>query len=139
MCFGAFFEWFRHSSPSTTLLPIVTPGHTVTLPPIHMLLLFRGRFMHNCMLQFRDRMVVRMGCVRHEMVVAVGVRDRMRMDAAAVEMRVGMLVRMGMVPHERVDDDERRTRDHHGESGADALLSFTLKSDSPAIPMPAPR
>ena len=66
--------------------------------------------MRNGMFQFRDRMVVRMGCVRHEMVVAVGVRDRVRMDAAAVEMRVGVLMRMRVVAHERVDDDEYRPR-----------------------------
>ena len=85
-------------------------GHTVTLPPIHTLPSFRGEVMRNGMFQFRDRMVVRVGCVRHEMVVAVGVRDRVRVDVAAVEMRVGMLVRMRVVAHERVDDDEYRPR-----------------------------
>lgn len=65
--------------------------------------------------KFRERMAVRVGCFSHEMVVAVGVRDRVRVDAAAVEMRVGMRVRMRVVPHERIDHDERRTRDHHGE------------------------
>lgn len=41
--------------------------------------------------------------VRSEMVVSVGMRDRMRVDVAAVEMREGVLVRMGVVPHERGD------------------------------------
>ena len=84
--------------------------HTVTLPPIHTLPSFRGAVMRNGMFQFRDRMAVRMGSVRHEMVVAVGVRDRVRMDAAAVEMRVGVQMRMRVAAHERVDDDERRPR-----------------------------
>ena len=87
---------------------MITPGHTVMLLPLHMLLSFRGEVMRSGMFQFRDRMVVRMGYIRHEMVVAVGVRDRMRMNATAVEMRVGVLMRMRVVPHERVDDDERR-------------------------------
>ena len=43
--------------------------------------------------------------VRSEMVVSVGVRNRMRVDVAAVEMREGVLVRMGVVPHERGDVD----------------------------------
>ncbi len=43
--------------------------------------------------------------VRSEMVVFVGMRDRMRVDVAAVEMREGVLVRMGVVPHERGDVD----------------------------------
>ena len=43
--------------------------------------------------------------VRSEMVVSVGMRDRMRVDVAAVEMREGVLVRMGVVPHERGDVD----------------------------------
>ena len=56
-----------------------------------------------------------MGCVRPEMVVAVGVGDRVRVDVAAVEMRVSVRMRMRVVPHERIDDDERRPRDHYGE------------------------
>ena len=60
-------------------------------------------------------MTVRMIAVRHEMVVPVGMGDRMRVDAAAVEMREGVLVRMGVVPHERIDHDKRRARDHHAQ------------------------
>ena len=51
--------------------------------------------------------------VRSEMVVSVGMRDRMHVDVAAVEMREGVLVRMSVVPHERIDHDKRRPRDHH--------------------------
>ena len=53
--------------------------------------------------------------VRSDMVVPVGMRDRMRVDVAAVEMREGVLVRMGVVPHERIDDDKRRPCDHHAQ------------------------
>ena len=53
--------------------------------------------------------------VRSEMVVSVGMRDRMRVDVAAVEMREGVLVRMGVVPHERIDHDKHRARDHHAQ------------------------
>ncbi len=69
------------------------------------------------MFQLRDRMAMRVDCVRHEMVVAVGMRDSVRMDAAVVGMRVGMLMRMRVAPDERVDDDERRTGNHDGERG----------------------
>ena len=53
--------------------------------------------------------------VHSEMVVSVGMRDRMRVDVAAVKMREGVLVRMGVVPHERIDHDKRRPRDHHAQ------------------------
>ena len=49
------------------------------------------------------------------MIVSVGMRDRMRVDVAAVEMREGVLVRMGVVPHERIDHDKRRPCDHHAQ------------------------
>lgn len=53
--------------------------------------------------------------VRPEMVMSVGMRDRMRMDVAPVKMSEGVLVRMGVVPHERIDHDKRRPRDHHAQ------------------------
>ena len=60
-------------------------------------------------------MAMRVIGVRPEMVMSVGVRNRVRMDVAAVEMREGVLVRMGVVPHERIDHDKRRPRDHHAQ------------------------
>ena len=127
--------------------------------------------------KFGGRMPVGVCAVRSEMVVSVGMRDRMRVDVAAVEMREGVLVRMGVVPHERIDHDKRRPRDHHAQRHeihprqtlfqqdereqrsherrngivgarfrrpervlrADALRSWTLKSERAAMPMPAPR
>ena len=53
--------------------------------------------------------------IRNEVVVFVGVRDRVGMEHPAVEVREGVLVRMGVVTHERIDDDERRAGEHHGE------------------------
>lgn len=50
-----------------------------------------------------ERMLMRVIGIRPEMIVSVDVRDRMRMDVAAVEMREGVLVRMGVVPYERID------------------------------------
>ena len=60
-------------------------------------------------------MTVRRIAVRHEMVVPVGMGDRVRVDAVAVEMREGVLVRMGVVPHERIDHDKRRPCGHHAK------------------------
>ena len=54
--------------------------------------------------------------VRSEMVVFVGMRDRMRVDVTAVKMREGVRV-----------------------SGADALRSLAIRSERIAMPMPAPR
>jgi len=65
----------------------------------------------------RGRMPVKVCAVRHKMVVSVDVRDRMRVDIAAVEMFEGVLVRISVVAHERIDHDKRRVR------GADALRS----------------
>ena len=50
-----------------------------------------------------------------EVVVFVGVRDRVGVEHPAVEVREGVLVLMGVVTHERIDDDERRAGKHHGE------------------------
>ena len=65
--------------------------------------------------KFGGRMPVVVCAVRPEMVVSVGMRDRMRVDVAAVKMREGVLVRMGVVPHERIDHDKRRPCDHHAQ------------------------
>ena len=65
--------------------------------------------------KFGGRMPVGVCAVRSDMVVSVGMRDRMRVDVAAVEMREGVPVRIGVVTHERIDDDKRRPRDHHAQ------------------------
>ena len=75
--------------------------------------------------------------VRSEMVVSVGMRDRMRVDVAAVEMREGVLVRMGAAMSRAImpmtNGMSRRV------SGADALRSWVFRSERIAMPIPAPR
>ena len=58
---------------------------------------------------------MRVICGCHKMIMAVGVRDRMRVNAATVKMRVDVLMRMRVMPYERVDDYEPSSRNHHDE------------------------
>ena len=59
--------------------------------------------------------------VRSEMVVSVGMRDRMRVDVAAVEMREGVLVRMGAAMSRTIMPTTNGMSQR--VSGADALRS----------------